>query len=183
MLDYLIRPVRPEDADDINIIRRQPETARFLLAIPSERVEQSQNFIANLRPNNHEFVAVVPEACGGEKIVGMAGLEQGNRPRVAHTATFGICIHQDYQNRGIGAALMKQITDLADNWLGLTRIELEVDVDNGRAIHLYKKFGFETEGRKRMAVLRDGQYVDTYLMSRVKEPPRPAPGANELEGN
>ncbi|HNW04309.1 MAG TPA: GNAT family N-acetyltransferase [Oscillospiraceae bacterium] len=183
MLDYLIRPVRPEDADDINLIRRQPETARFLISIPSERVEQAQNFIGNLRPNNHEFVAVIPQACGCEKVIGMAGLEQGNRARIAHTATFGICVHRDYQDQGIGAALMKQIIDLADNWLGLTRIELEVNVDNERAIHLYKKFGFEIEGRKRMAILRDGQYVDAYLMSRIKEPPRYTPDGNKSEGN
>ncbi|HPR40732.1 MAG TPA: GNAT family N-acetyltransferase [Oscillospiraceae bacterium] len=183
MLDYLIRPVRPEDADDINIIRRQPETARFMLAIPSERIEQSENFINNLRPNNYEFVAVVPQACGCERVIGMAGMEQGARPRTAHTAEFGICVHKDYQDQGVGTALLRQIIDLADNWLGLTRIELEVDVDNDRAIHLYQKFGFEIEGRKRMAVLRDGQYVDTYLMSRIKEPPRYVPNGNQSEGN
>ncbi len=170
--DFLIRPVRPEDADDINIIRRQPETARFMLAMPSERIEQTENFIGNLRPNNYEFVAVIPQACGGESVIGMAGLEQGSRPRIAHTAEFGICVHKDYQNQGVGTALMKQIIDLADNWLGLTRIELEVDVDNDRAIHLYQKFGFEIEGRKRMAILRDGQYVDTCLMARIKQPPQ-----------
>lgn len=80
MLEYQIRPVRPEDADDINIIRRQPETARFMLAIPSERIEQTENFINNLRPNNYEFVAVIPQACGNEQIIGIAGMEQGPVP-------------------------------------------------------------------------------------------------------
>ncbi len=178
MLDYLIRPVRPEDADDINIIRRQPETARFMLAMPSERIDQTENFIGNLRPNNYEFVAVIPQACGCEKVIGMAGIEQGARPRIAHTAGFGICVHKEYQDQGIGTALMRQITDLADNWLGITRIELEVDVDNDRAVHLYEKFGFEIEGRKRMAVLREGKYVDTYLMARVKDPPKYERGEN-----
>jgi putative acetyltransferase len=44
---------------------------------------------------------------------------------------------------------MENILDLADNWLMLVRIELDVIEDNERAIHLYRSFGFEVEGRKK----------------------------------
>ena len=38
--------------------------------------------------------------------------------------------------------------DLAENWLGLTRIELTVYADNASAIALYKKFNFEVEASR-----------------------------------
>jgi L-phenylalanine/L-methionine N-acetyltransferase len=53
--------------------------------------------------------------------------------------------------------------------LNLVRIELEVYTDNGPAIHLYKKFGFEIEGTHRMFAFRNGVYVDVYSMGRLKK--------------
>ena len=67
---------------------------------------------------------------------------------------------------------MKAILDLADNWLMLVRVELEVFADNERAIRLYEKFGFEKEGLLRMTTVRCGQYADEYKMARL----RPAVG-------
>jgi L-phenylalanine/L-methionine N-acetyltransferase len=57
--------------------------------------------------------------------------------------------------------------DLADNWLGLHRIELTVYVDNAPAIHLYEKFGFVIEGTARAFALRGGEYVDAHTMARL----------------
>ena len=68
----------------------------------------------------------------------------------------------------IGTALMEAAVDLADNWLGLTRIELEVYTDNWAGIALYEKFGFEIEGTHRRFAFRDGEYVDAYSMARLK---------------
>lgn len=48
MDDPLIRPIRPEDAEAINVIRRQPEVMRFTFVLPSERVEENRKFIENL---------------------------------------------------------------------------------------------------------------------------------------
>ncbi len=63
---------------------------------------------------------------------------------------------------------METILDVADNWLMLVRIELEVFADNEKAIALYKKYGFEIEGKIRMAAIRNGEYVDEYKMGRVR---------------
>jgi len=45
--------------------------------------------------------------------------------------------------------LLKEALDMADNWLNLVRLELEVYTDNLGAISLYKKFEFEVEGEKK----------------------------------
>ena len=37
-----------------------------------------------------------------------------------------------------------------------------------RAIALYKKFGFEIEGTLRRYAMRNGEYVDSYSMARLK---------------
>jgi putative acetyltransferase len=77
-------------------------------------------------------------------------------------------VHDAFQNRGVGSALMRAMIDLADNWLGLRRLELEVWTDNTLAIHLYEKFGFAVEGTGRQYARRAGELVDCYFMARLK---------------
>lgn len=64
---------------------------------------------------------------------------------------------------------MQAAVDMADKWLNLSRLELEVQVDNEAAIRLYKKFGFEIEGTLRKYTYRDGEYVDVFAMARLKD--------------
>lgn len=62
---------------------------------------------------------------------------------------------------------MAAIVELADNWLGLRRIELTVWTDNARAIHLYEKFGFQHEGTHHQYARRAGELVDAHFMARL----------------
>ncbi len=79
-----------------------------------------------------------------------------------------MCVHDEWQGKGIGKALMSAGLDLADKWLNLTRLELEVYTDNEPAIRLYEGFGFEREGTLRQHAFRDGHYVDSYMMARLR---------------
>lgn len=73
-----------------------------------------------------------------------------------------------WQGKGVGKALMQAGIDLADKWLNLTRLELEVYSDNDAAIRLYEQFGFEREGVLRQHAFRDGRYVDSIMMGRLR---------------
>jgi putative acetyltransferase len=80
----------------------------------------------------------------------------------------GMSVHDEWQGKGIGTALMLAAVDLSDNWLNLRRLELEVYTDNESAIRLYERFGFEREGTLRQHAFRNGRYVDAYLMARLR---------------
>lgn len=160
-----IRPVRIEDAQGINEIRVMDGVRENILGIISERTVRVQNFINSLSENDHMLIAEVEES-GMKKTVGVITLSVSKNPRTRHCGSIGIMVHRDYQGKGIGRALFNKIIDLADNWLMLVRLELCVFVDNERAINLYKSFGFEIEGRKKYAAVRNGKYEDEYLMAR-----------------
>lgn len=164
-MEVVIRPIDIEDASDLNKIRIMEGVRENTLAISSERVTSTEDYLANLTPNNHLFVAEVEEN-GTKKIVGVVGLNIYSLPRLRHSASIGIMVHRDYQNMVIGTKLLKKVIDLADKELMLVRVELNVYVDNERAIKLYESFGFKIEGRKKYASIRNGEYVDEYLMAR-----------------
>jgi putative acetyltransferase len=77
-------------------------------------------------------------------------------------------VRDDRQGKGVGTALLQAAVDLADKWLNLERLELEVYVDNEPAVRLYKKFGFVIEGTLSRFAFRDGRYVDAYAMARLR---------------
>lgn len=110
------------------------------------------------------FWPLVAEVDG--RVVGNAGMRRDEHHR-SHVGHVGMMVHSDYWGMGIGSALMAALIDLAENWIGLTRIQLEVYTDNSRAIRLYEKNGFKAEGVCRAFSFRDGQYVDAVLMARL----------------
>lgn len=164
-MDILIRPVRVEDSEDISEIRRMKGVMENILVIPSERLEGSIRFTESLGNDDHVFVAEVNED-GVKKVVGLSGLHLSKSARQRHSGSLGICIHTGYQNMGIGKKLLEEILDIADNWLMLVRVELGVYTDNEKAIGLYKSLGFEKEGIKKYSAIRNGKYVDEYMMAR-----------------
>ncbi len=110
-------------------------------------------------------------ACVDGEIVGHLGVHTNpNAPRRRHAAGIGMAVRDDWQGKGVGTALMQAAVDFADKWLNLSRLELEVYVDNEPAIRLYKRFDFAIEGTLRAYVFRDGQYVDAYTMARLRNP-------------
>jgi putative acetyltransferase len=161
-ITVLIRAQEAEDWEGIAVLRSMPNVVYYTLQLPFVSRDVVRDKLENPLPGRHTLVALVDE-----RIVGQLGLQVGTGRR-AHTAALGMMVHDDYQGQGIGSALMQAALDQAEKWLNLSRIELEVYTDNQPALELYRKFGFEIEGTLRDYAYRDGRYVDTYLMARVR---------------
>ena len=172
-MNYLIRPMEPGDAAGFAALRRIPAVYDTLLAVPSETDAFWVDNLAASDPDYHGFVAVLDDGFGGETLIGAAGLQVMRTPRKRHRGDLGVMIHPDYQNMGVATALMERLLDLADNWLMLVRVELDVFPDNAAALHLYEKLGFEREGVLRKAAVRNGRYEDLVQMSRIRPAAEP----------
>ena len=166
-MEFIIRPFSLEDIVEVNAFRRMDGVMENTLALFSERIEASEAFFANANENDHIMVAEVEED-GEARVVGVVGLHINSMLRQRHSGGIGIAVHPKYQGKGIGRAMMQKIIDLADNWLMLVRLELTVYTDNHRAIALYKSLGFEIEGTKKYAVIKNGKYVDEHMMGRYR---------------
>ena len=100
------------------------------------------------------------------KIVGHALLEPMGLKAIAHVFRLTIVVHPGYLGEGIGAALMRDLLDWAEQTPRVGKIELLVRATNRRAIHLYTKLGFVEEGRfKNRVRLPDGSFVDDIGMA------------------
>ena len=159
--------IRRAEADDCSAIYEMftsPKVYEGTLQLPYPSREQWRKRIAET-DGYYNLVAV-----SGEHVIGMLDVETfPHKPRRRHVGRIGISVSEAWQGKGVGTALMQAAIDLADNWLNLTRLELEVYSDNETAVHLYERFGFEREGLMRQHAFRNGQYVDSLMMARLRK--------------
>lgn len=134
------------------------------MGLPSQRIETTEEYLEQLGPDDHVMVA---EADG--KVVGVASLEVRSG-KLRYCGWVSIALHNDHQGMGIGGRLLDTLLDLANQYLGLVRVELDVAADNEPAINLYKSKGFEIEGRLKKAHFSHGAFKDVYMnmMGRVR---------------
>jgi putative acetyltransferase len=160
-----IRRAEPDDYAALYEMFASPKLYANTLQLPYPSREVWKQRLSESGDGCHNLVAVA-----GERVVGMFSLHAFTRPRRQHAAAVGMSVREEWHGKGVGTALMRAGIDLADNWLNLTRLELEVYTDNEPAIRLYEAFGFEREGLLRQHAYRDGRYVDSYTMARLRTP-------------
>lgn len=158
----VIRALEPEDRDALWGLLLCPGVQRETLTLPHISRAEAHERMSAPRENRHTLVAEMDGQVVGQCALNIYG---GRR---AHVGAVGLTVHDDYVGRGIGSALLRATIDLAENWLGLLRLELEVYTDNKHAIHVYQRHGFVIEGTKRHYALRDGAYVDAHIMARFR---------------
>src|ERR687890_887580 len=164
MANVSVRHAEPDDVQAVHRILSGPRATAGTMQLPLQSVEGvRKRYFSETREGLYHLVA-----CMDEEVVGHLGLETFTRPRRRHVGEIGMAVRDEWQGKGVGTALMEAALDLADNWLGLTRVELTVCTDNAAAIALYEKFGFGIEGTHRRYALRNGEYVDAYSMARVR---------------
>lgn len=161
--DVIIRPPHPGDAEALYACFCHPLVARTTLQMPTQEIGYTRKRLETQNKNLYRFVAEVRGTA-----VGMITLYQLENPRLAHTAGLGMMVHPAYWGKGLGSRLMAAIIELADTWLNIGRIELEVNVDNPAGVRLYRKFGFEIEGTKQWHAFGDGRLADSYFMARLR---------------
>lgn len=158
---------RAEADDDVQVseIFASAKVYADTLQVPYPSREYWRRRLTENPDSVYYLVAIVDD-----RIIGMVDVVTFHRPRRKHAGVIGICVHEEWQGKGVGKELMHAIINLADNWLNLTRLELEVYADNEAAIRLYERFGFEVEGTLRQHAFRDGRYVDSKMMGRLRPP-------------
>lgn len=160
---YQIRRVEPDDFMAVKRLFESISVIANTTQLPYPSLEMWRQRLANESNDRYTLVA-----CAEQEIVGYLGLNCNQQPRRRHIGGLGIMIAEQWQGKGVGSALLGATIDLADNWLNLKRLELTVYSDNKQAIGLYKKFGFVEEGVHRADAFRNGEYVDSLCMARVR---------------
>lgn len=131
--------------------RKVESDAEFMLAEPGERA-------APLEDRSFEVVA------GRNPLLGTLRVAVGRFQRVAHCGHLVLGVLPSHRGRGIGTGLLHTLINHEAPKRGLTRLQLNVAVENP-AHRLYQRLGFTIEGVRKHAVIVDGNPRDEYAMA------------------
>jgi len=162
MNELEMRHSRESDIEQIRLIYAEPSSYAATLQLPFPSPGLWEKRLAALPEGSFSLIA-----CREDEVLGQLGIEIRKNPRGRHAASLGMAVRASARRQGVGSALVAAAIDLAERWLAVRRIELEVYVDNVAAIGLYNKFSFVVEGTLRQYAFRDGEFVDVHVMSRM----------------
>ena len=145
--------------DVLDAVARERRYLAFLAAPP---LGQVRRFVRNnLQKGGVQFVAV-----DAGVVVGWCDVAPKTHETLRHSGRLGMGVAASHRGQGVGSALLAA-TLAAAHARGLTRIELDVRADNAAAIALYRRQGFEVEGRLRQFMIVDGVAYDALQMARL----------------
>lgn len=162
-----VREIRETDAAPFLELRRKLDgETRFMMLEPGERETSMDEQIGEIREHLSSDNRILLVAEVGGEIVGYIEALGGGFRRNRHCVQVVTGVLQAYSGRGIGTELFTEL----ERWAGrnsVHRIELTVMAHNERALKLYRKMGYEVEGRRKNSLLVDGTYVDEYYMAKL----------------
>ena len=136
-MSVVIRRAEPRDAADMAALDKLCFASPWSLASFEQEL------------NGNKLALYIAAEDEDEGLIGYAGLwavvDEGHITNIA--------VHPDYRNRGLGTLLLGRLIAVSEAG-GVVPHTLEVRPSNTAALALYRKFGFQEEGR------RKGYYED-----------------------
>jgi ribosomal protein S18 acetylase RimI-like enzyme len=161
MNQVIIRKVSQEDVESLHScldsVARERKYLGFTQAAPIEETRKS--LVEDMDRGVIRLIAL-----DESKVVGWCHIKPDRWEGFTHAGWLGMGVLKEYRGQRIGSALLRQALAEART-RGLERVELSVFASNLTAIHLYEKFKFEVEGRKKKARKLDGRYDDIIVMA------------------
>jgi len=151
----VIRALRPEDATDLSVAvaRTSAQSLRRRFFVTKRSFTDKETaFFLNVDFVDHvALIAVIEE--GGELVIVGGGRYIVTRPGEAEIA---FVVVDQYQGRGVGAALMRHLAAIA-RAAGLERLVAEVLAENGPMLRMFEKSGL------RMNTAREAELLHVTL--------------------
>lgn len=164
--EVLLRSPEREDAQAmLDYMRITSGETHFMARYPEEctaDVQREYDLLNRIIPHPKDFWIVA--ILSGELVGGCSVMAVNNHIKTRHRSSLGISILQKACDSGLGTAMIEAaLRQAKEN--GFAQIELGVFEDNARALHVYKKLGFQEQGRTLRAFrLKDGTYRDEIQM-------------------
>jgi RimJ/RimL family protein N-acetyltransferase len=159
----VLRPFTGADVDLMWEIIEDPEVERFTFSPGNElTLDRVRSWYRSLSDRPDRLDLAVTDRGTGE-LVGEVVLHEWD-PH-ARSCTFRTLIGPRGRDRGIGTEATRLIVGHGFEQLGLHRIQLEAYSHNHRALRVYEKVGFRTEGVRREAQFRNGAWLDEVIMA------------------
>lgn len=165
----LLRPMRPEDVDDLLIVFTDPKVMASFGGILFDRPQMEQWVERNLEHqarHGYGLFSVIHKA--DQRLIGDCGLEHLEVDGT-EAAELGYDLRSDYWNQGLATEAAAAVRDYAFGALGLPRLISLIRTGNEASRRIAEKIGM----RHAADTTRDDQSYWLYALSRDECQPLP----------
>lgn len=160
--NFSIEPLRYRDVWAFARMRNDIDgESPWLVAHAGERRETPLRVLVRMLINGRLKTLVVKDK---GRLVGYVSVVFPRFRKLRHNAYLVVSIRATHRGRGLGTELMRAAEDLARAH-GATRMELEVFAKSP-AVELYRRLGYEEEGRKRGHIQNEDGPDDMIFMAK-----------------
>jgi [ribosomal protein S5]-alanine N-acetyltransferase len=161
--------LRPLDREDVAQFlawlndRDVTRTTQFFRPITRQLEEE---FVSQSGRSEHEIVLGI--CTKDDRLIGSTGLHSIDFKN--RHAAFGVLIGDKREwGKGFGTEVTALVTGFGFETLGLNKVWLHVHADNTWGIRAYRKAGYRKDGLLRQDEFREGRFIDTLVMSVLRE--------------
>ncbi|MGT2935202.1 N-acetyltransferase family protein [Streptococcus castoreus] len=162
----MIEEGSPQDAQGVlSLIKEAADETDYITGVESilhASPEQLEVFLARSQDSVIDFCLL---AKLDNKVIGLLNLSGEVTEQKQVQADLFMLVTKSYRGYGIGQLLLEVALDWAWENPYVMALQLEVQVRNSRAIHLYEKYGFRVENiQKKDVKSKEGDDLDVYRM-------------------
>jgi ribosomal-protein-alanine N-acetyltransferase len=161
----VLRPMRPDDAPEVFILRSDARILRYLTIAPAKTLDDALSFIEKItgyiQRNETAFYGITTKET--DKLIGTCtiwNLQPQNR-----RAEVGYALHPDYWGKGLAPEALAALIDFGFNVMKLHSLEAHVAPENTASIRVLEKTGFVKEAHFRENHFHEGKFFDSAVYS------------------
>ena len=159
----IIRPIKPEDKNEIFEYHSDPEINKYQGWIPIT-IDDVETFIGKVSKHINEpetwFQVVILEK-ETQKIVGDIGIHFfGSENKQVE---LGCTLNRNFQNKGYATESLIKVIDYLFKEMKKHRIIASMDPDNKNSIRLVERIGFRKEAHFVKSLYLNGKWVDDLI--------------------
>lgn len=158
-MELKLLPLKKEYIEFVRTVRNDPRVNKYLFTDAHISKEDQEKWYRKQQRDkkNLMFIAFADAPVGYCQVK--------NIDYVNRSCELGFYIAPEYQNKGYGTILVKELIKYVTEKLNPHRLYLELFADNEKAIRLYEKCGFRNEGILRDRIFKNGRFRDVMVMS------------------
>jgi len=153
--------VQKDDLKQLNDLINEEDIVRYLDYIPPVTLQKTIDFYEFMKFRNGLWWCIRAD---GEMIGSIGIIPAAPNTKMSHSGNMFVYITRKFWGRQIGRMSLEYALAAAGK-AGMERIEVLVVDVNSRAVRLYEKHGFVTEGVMRRAFKIEDNYHDIHFLS------------------
>lgn len=162
--NIVLVPLVRTEIEFIRLVRNKPEINEWLFTDCGPISKQQQRLWFEHVTNDKNHLVWIAKTAQWRSVGYVQAKDIDHHYR---SACVGYVVAPEFQGRGYGQKMVRLSQIQVARMLGLHRLEARVLSNNERAIHIYRKLGFETEGLLRDAIKKGRRFYDVVIMGYI----------------